>query len=251
MRETIFAFLFFFGLNSVHAQMPPHDVHLLLSDIAGMSMPGEAKKGMGRELVEQALVAAGLSYRVEFLPWSRLLATAKRDPKALMLPLSRTKAREKNYHWIRPIFTAEMGFVSVEEPVDDYETAKRLNGVGVWQNTLFQTILEKQGVEHPLLFAGDERLGKLFESGRITAWFGELNESRYRLKNYQERRQGTALSFYFGRPLSSTPAWLVAARDFDPEKIGKIRAALNALYLSGTAEKIYIKHYGFSGFQTN
>lgn len=243
----ILAFFLFWGLNSVHAQAPTHDVHLLLSDIAGMSMPDEQKKGMGRELVEQALAAAGLTYRVEFLPWARLLATAKRDPKALMLPLSRTKAREPHYQWIRPVFTAEMGFVSITEAVDDYEIAKRLGGVGVWQHTLFQTILEKQGFDDPLLFAGDERLGKLFESGRIKAWFGELNESRYRLKNYQNRVQGKALSFYFGRPLSSTPAWLVAARDFDSAKISKIRAALNALYLSGAADKIYMKYYGFSG----
>ncbi|SCA57735.1 exported hypothetical protein [Candidatus Terasakiella magnetica] len=221
------------------------DVRVFYSDIAGMSMEGDQQKGMGRELLETALNAAGLSYETRFLPWSRLLKTASRDPKALMLPLGRTEQREKSYRWIRPIFEAEIGFVSLFQPIDDFETAKSLSSIGVWKDTFFETILVKKGFKNLAHFNDDEQLGKLFLTGRTGAWYGELNESRYRLKSYQDQNDLKELEIYFGKPVTAIQAWLVAGKEFDPVKSEKINAALNALYLSGFADELYAKYYDF------
>ncbi len=244
-------FLAFVILPLSSSQAEEVDVHLFLSDIAGMSMPGEAEKGMGRELAEHALQAAGLSYEIRFLPWSRLVKTASRDPKAVMLPLGRTQQREESYTWIRSIFKAEIGFVSLNQSIDDFETAKGLDSLGVWKNTFFETVLRQKGFQNLSLFKGDEKLGKLFLSGRTQAWYGELNESRYRFKNFEEQEQLRQLNIYFGKPVTAIEAWMVAGKDFAPEKAEKIRIALNALFLSGYADQLYQHYYDFTGKESH
>ena len=222
------------------------DVHLLMSDIAGMSMEDAHNKGMGRTIMEMALENAGLSYSIEFLPWSRLLKKVERDPRAVTLPLARTKEREGKYTWLKKIFKAEIGFVSSRYLIDNVEEAQKLKQVSVWRDTFFEKFLMDKGFQNLARFEGDERLGKLFESGRANTWFGELNESRYRLKQYYKGLEQPFQSLFFGKPIIAMDVWLVASPSFDEKHKGRLIKALNEIYKTGQPEALHAKYYDMS-----
>ena len=222
------------------------DIHVFLSDIAGMSMNDGDRKGMGYELVERALTDAELTYQVTFLPWSRLVKEASANKNAIMLPISRTPEREDLYTWIRPIFNAEIGFVSSVAKIDDWDIAEQLNEIGVWQNTFFESYLRKRGFENLQPYTGDQALARLFESGRVQAWFGELNESRYRFKKFYENGRKPKVSLFFGKPVVTTEAWLVAGKEFDPALKERLQEAFQKLYDSDYPRKLYMDYYNFS-----
>ncbi len=219
------------------------DVELKFAEVAGMSMEQEIHKGMGRELLETALTNIGLTYSVEFLPWSRLMKSVSDNPKALMLPLGRTEQRENRFQWVEPIFTAHFGFVSRQRPINTLQEASQQTYIGVWKNTLFESYLRQKGLNNLVPFRGDEKLGLLFEGGRITSWFGELNETRYRLKQFNLHRKQPISPIYFGAPVNEIQAWLIAGKEFPDKQLKAIRDELHRLNQSGFADQLFNKYY--------
>jgi len=63
--------------------------------------------GMSTEVVKATLEKAGISYKIDVLPWARALKKARNEPNVLIYTIVRNKAREKKFKWIGPLFSTD------------------------------------------------------------------------------------------------------------------------------------------------
>ncbi len=84
------------------------DVRIVGEHLPPSSMM-EGNVVVGRETlkVRDIMARAGLSYRIELLPWKRAYAQALREPDTCIFSTSRTQEREAQFRWIGPLNEAE------------------------------------------------------------------------------------------------------------------------------------------------
>lgn len=58
--------------------------------------------GLATTKVKQILDAAGIKYDIRLVPWPRAMQLSKAQDNALIYTITRTPAREKDFHWLVP-----------------------------------------------------------------------------------------------------------------------------------------------------
>lgn len=126
-------------------------------------------KGVAVEQVHQIAVAAGLSYRIEIMPWARAVVLAERRQDHCVFTTGHNRARDKRFRWVEPLLKDQMVMVrrkgsdvAITAP-SDIHTLR----VGAQRGDFAVEALQEHGFSNIDLAADiSVSLGKL-KSGRI------------------------------------------------------------------------------------
>jgi polar amino acid transport system substrate-binding protein len=75
-------------------------------------------QGLGFDVVNTLAERAGYSLKVEVLPWTRALLTARNEAAVLIFSIVRIPEREDSYYWIGPIAKSEVWFYKLKNRTD-------------------------------------------------------------------------------------------------------------------------------------
>jgi len=64
--------------------------------------------GFATELIVAVMEESGLSYELNMVPWARAMNSINKSSNVLVYSMSRSTAREENYHWIGEIWPAKI-----------------------------------------------------------------------------------------------------------------------------------------------
>jgi polar amino acid transport system substrate-binding protein len=75
-------------------------------------------QGLGFDVVNTLAERTGYRLKVEALPWTRALLTAKNEAEVLIFSIVRIAEREEFYYWIGPIAKSEIWFYKLKNRTD-------------------------------------------------------------------------------------------------------------------------------------
>ncbi len=216
---------------------------LYTTEIAGQTMLEDAEPGTAIEIVQEAAKRAGIELEVRFVPWARAVNSVKGSPNAIIVPFSRTPARENQFTWIGTLYPLRFGFVSFDTPIDDLESARKLSRVGVWRATSMEDELRRAGFQNLVSVSNDRALVQMLVKGRIDAWYGSLNEAAYKFRGIKEINQA---KLRFGRPVREQPVWIAGGPRISAKVAAALHSALAVMRQEGAVRPI-LARYGFQG----
>lgn len=201
----------------------------------------KGETGIAVDILKAAAAKAGLKVKFSFLPWARAQDQASRGKDMLILPLSRTPAREALFTWIAPLESLrnEYVLVALDPKVDisTLETARDLS-VGVQLGTPAEGLLKGKGFTKIDAVASDEANVMKLAAGRIQAWCVPYLSAAYDLKlagmDSSKLRYGVVLD----RPV----IWLAGSLDIKPALVESFRAALGDYLRTSSLEPILSKY---------
>jgi len=103
------AWAFLFSLSPVWAE-PTYDVHVVTENYPPYNYEqADSIAGLSTDIVRQVLDRAGLSYKIELMPWSRAygLATDESRKNVLIYTIARTAERETKFQWLVQLSAGE------------------------------------------------------------------------------------------------------------------------------------------------
>jgi polar amino acid transport system substrate-binding protein len=207
----------------VAAEFPP-----LTTDAAGH--PG----GVVLDVVAEACRRAGIALEFSFLPWQRaqLEVQGKRD--VMIIPFTRTPAREAQYRWIAPVLEFHTVLVTLGPPPATIEQA-RTRVVGYVRGTSFKDEVQRAGFPYVEETDDDVTNARKLKRGRIGAWITTDLMARgvYRQAGFDpaELKYGPTLG-----PVKVS--WVAASHEFPPELAAKIADAIDRMRADGSYEAI-------------
>jgi len=75
-------------------------------------------KGIGTDLVKEVMATAKLTYSIHLYPWARSYRYATTQANTLIYALSRTKERERQFHWVGKILSLNYKFYRLNSRQD-------------------------------------------------------------------------------------------------------------------------------------
>ena len=217
---------------------------LFMTEIPGQSMLSEDEPGAGLEIVRATAKLGGFRLEERFVPWARAVSQVEKTPMSVIIPLSRTPSREDKFTWVTTLYQLHFGFVSLDTAIDDLETARGLELIGVWRGTSMEEGLKKQGFTNLAPVSNDQALTRMLLAGRFQAWYGSLNEAAYKFRRVEEINNK---AIRFGKPIDAAPVWLAGGPDLPTAVATALRRAFEALKADGTINRI-LKRYGMERF---
>ncbi len=134
---------------------------------------GGVAKGFAVELVEQLQPFVGKEQEIEVMPWARAISIAERKPNVLLFATSITESRRKKFHFVGPILSSKISlFALIEDEVEinSIERLKTIGAIGVYRDTIGETLLKKAGVSNIQLASFPEHSAKQLFKGRVRFW---------------------------------------------------------------------------------
>lgn len=136
-----------------------------------------APAGESTSLVQSMMKAAGLEFKITFVPWARALKFAADNKNSCVYSTSRTPERESTYHWIGPLATNQwtvFGNATEQKRVKKIEDLKS-EKVGSYLGDAIVHYLKDRQIE-VVEAHHDEANISMIKSGRIKFWAtGKLN----------------------------------------------------------------------------
>ena len=135
---------------------------------------------MGDVLVESTKGIA--KYDANFFPWPLAQEKALSSKNSLIIPLARTKEREKKFKWISKVYDDPVCVFTLKpnSPINNEEDAKKLNKIGIINGVATFEIAKKLGIENKLVPEQDgNKNAKKLKSGEIDAWITAVAVAKY------------------------------------------------------------------------
>lgn len=156
----VFVISFFIGQASYGQESTSNILPTLQVYVYGVppytSNVGGAPSGPIVEKVKQYLKDTGVDYKFISVPWSAAYERARQRPNTLIFPLDRTKTREKEFRWIKPLFNQEYFlYAKNEEGVKDLTLEDIINGnyvVTCGKNTIQCILIREIGIPENKIF---------------------------------------------------------------------------------------------------
>lgn len=205
-------------------------------DAPPMTMDNAKQSGFVAEITIDAMKRAGYTAEFVFVPWKRGQQEVTEGTNQLIIPLSRTPAREANYTWIAPIYRLERTFAAIGKSIDSYEQAKaELNSVIVGQGSAQEELLKANGF--PPGRMRSVRIGQrevdLLRADGLDAWYNGTPETRWKW-----RQSGRTEALVIGKPIDANDIYLACSPKCDPLIVDRLRTAVLTLVADGTAQRI-------------
>lgn len=219
------------------------DIIVYVSDLPPYSMPHDPKRpGFNIELVREAMMRAGIGYRLEPRPWGRAQQETRFTPASLIVGLTPTPERGPHYAWIAPLLNVDILFVSrrPQRGFDSLDQARLARAITVRAETAFETILRNAGFGNVGTVQSEESNARKLYAGRADAWL---------TSNLRGLYVWTTLGFpvgelVYGKPIASEPLYLAAHTDFPHELADRIRAAMASVRRDGTYDRLFRRYFG-------
>lgn len=201
----------------------------------------KGETGIAIDLLKEAAAKAGLSLKISFVPWARAQDVASKGRNILILPLSRTAAREALFTWIAPLEVIKNDYILVAlDPaanIASLEEARKLS-VGVQIGTPAEGLLKSNGFTRIDAVASDDMNVAKLAAGRIQAWCVPYLSAAYNLK--LAGMDSTKLRY--GLTLDKPVIWLAGSLDMDPALVATWRKAIES-YLKGGSIDHILRNY--------
>jgi polar amino acid transport system substrate-binding protein len=208
-----------------------------------MEQPG--RRGMVGDVVLEAMRRAGLQPRVRVEPNPRAMASVKQHEDLFITALSRIPAREQDYTWVAPILPIHRAFYALQRKADSYADAKAsFLRIAVSRNTANHEILLGEGFTKEQLVEvnAGESAPRMLLAGRVDAWFNMEPESEALLD------QIGAPALVKGNHLGSSELYLACSKKCDPDKVHRLAAALAAMKVDGTTQRLMMAYAAEPGY---
>jgi polar amino acid transport system substrate-binding protein len=207
-------------INIYTEHFPPYN-YLENGEMAGVSV----------QIITEVMDTTGFEYQIQFNPWVRTIAEARRDPNGLIFSIARRPAREKLFQWVAKLVPATQSIFALKQRED------------IVLNTISDVAKYKVTTE-----IGDSRELMLKEQGINIDTFIRLSGPDARFKQYELLKKGRAdlwpmpdaVAFYIEQQLNESPSrivkkleldgdgdyYLAASLDFPSDKLEVIRTVL-------------------------
>lgn len=129
--------------------------------------------GLCIEAVRDIQRRVGDDSPIRVLPWARAYSIAQSTPGVLLFPTTRTRDRERLFHWIGPMLRIKWGLYGLEgrlelESLDEAKTLQRIGGI---RGDAKMEFLKSRGFDNlEEVSSGRMNIAKL-RHGRLDAFF--------------------------------------------------------------------------------
>ena len=236
----------FLASSEPKAQQTSISIQVNASQMDPLMIDSATRPGVFIEIAQAAAAIARIKFAPKFYPWLRAMKNMERDSTQVIVGISRTPPREKKYIWIMHLIDMDVGFISLSRKINSYKEGKGVNSIGFWRGTNYHNEVKRNGMTNIRPFktnaeAGRDRSIELLELGRLSSWYGDINEFRYR---WQQHAKNKSQHLYVGKPIYSDSIWLAANLQFSKEIAHRLKSAMAKLKKSEKYEKIITKYFG-------
>lgn len=130
-------------------------------------------KGFAVELVDQLQFFVGTQIKPEVLPWARAISIAKTTPNVLLFATSINDERRKLFDFVGPILTSRISLFARSDDDIEVNSIEALSGlglIGVYRETIGESLLKGAGVTDLMVASFPEHSAKQLIRGRIRLW---------------------------------------------------------------------------------
>ncbi|HDQ13713.1 MAG TPA: transporter substrate-binding domain-containing protein [Sediminispirochaeta sp.] len=204
--------------------------------------------GISTEILQQILSRLDLDWQIEFMPWSMAYSMATKQANILLYSMLRTPEREKQFHWVGPLFTDTM---AVYKRRDKQELRAsnieelRAHTIGAIRENYDSQYFGKQGFvegKNMILVDSQEENISNLASGKVEAI--SLTASQF---HSQMKAMGLAAEDYtalFELSDVSNDIYLVFSLQTPTELVKKFREALKVVKQGRGYSKLLKKYLG-------
>ena len=196
------------------------------------SMPG-----FSLEIIREAERRVGAQSNVTFLPFQRAVKTVQNRPERIHPALYRNAKREDKYTWIVKYMSVNDVFLTLKQPVNNLDEARKLDRIGVEAGTAMDIYLTSQGFENIERAERAEINARKLERGRIDAW--ALTDI---LAKWAWKSATGSKKLVVGKPVKSQDVYFVGGKDFPVDLAVKYRNAVNDMISENVVDKIISKY---------
>lgn len=202
---------------------------------------GNEVVGMSAEIVKAILKKAEMKASYTVYPWARAYMIAQKEKNVLIHNISRTKKREKLFHWIGSITPNNVYLWKLRSRKDivinDIKSAGQYT-FGVLKNDVKRHYLLEQGIhkDHVTIVVRDELNFRKLIFGRIDLMPYDEMAFLYKLKQFGYDPIIAQRSLHLKE--ISGEAWLAASKLTDEKIVEKLILALESIKKDGIPEQI-------------
>lgn len=129
------------------------------------------KKGLVHDIVAEMMKLQKIDKKIEFMSWTDAVQIADTTANAVILPMTRTAAREDKYIWLTKTFDLNRSFGTRpgSTPVNTIDQAKALKAVGTTVKSASLSYLKDKGLTNIKEFETSRDLMQALKDGAIDA----------------------------------------------------------------------------------
>ena len=197
--------------------------------------------GLMVDILDALADEAGVRFDIEIMPWARAqLLVRQGEPPGMIVPLTRTPAREPHYAWVVPLLREPLAMM-----VTDPDLAKlgfadlRAHSVAVQAESPNAAFLKEKGYRSLDLVNAETTAARMLRHGRVAAWFARPRVARV----VYDKTGGAPDSLHTGATRTTPPMYLGATpKAFAPALLKRIRDAFATLRREGRLDSILTRY---------
>lgn len=137
--------------------------------------------GIMLETVQAMTKLLNITVPVKIMEWPEAQKRVREGKNLIIFPFARTPEREANYVWLQKFWDTDVSFVGPagSKPVDTYEAASALKGVGVIDGSPGMSALKARDFKNLKVYASAVKLTEGIAKGEVEAGFSAEIELRY------------------------------------------------------------------------
>ncbi|MDD2649840.1 MAG: ABC transporter substrate-binding protein [Candidatus Cloacimonadales bacterium] len=198
--------------------------------------------GLTVEVCMEIQKRVGNTDKIQVVPWARGLNEINTKPNTILFSMSRTAERNPLYKWVGPVKESVYAlYVKADSKIsiNDIEEAKKLKGIGVYNQDIRDQYLTSQGFTN-LERVTDKNVNiKKVMTGRLEA-FADSEES-YRANTVEAGYKESDVKQLF--VFMKTQLYIAMSKETPDETVTKWNGALEEMKKDGTFKKIYAKYF--------
>ncbi|WP_076414514.1 ABC transporter substrate-binding protein [Shewanella sp. UCD-KL12] len=201
-----------------------------------------AAKGFAVELVEQLQLSVENEQQIEVMPWARALSIAETRANVLLFATSINETRRNKFHFVGPILSSKISLFALAEDEIEIERAdelKTVGAIGVYRDTIGESLLKQAGVTNLQLASYPEHSAKQLFRGRVRLWCQADVAVASLLEKVGE--QATSVKPVF--VLDEIVLYLAFSKGTHQQVIEHWAEALTAFKTSGKFKRLYTKYF--------
>ncbi|MGB2742650.1 MAG: hypothetical protein WBC60_19070 [Cognaticolwellia sp.] len=182
--------------------------------------------GPATALVEEVLIAAGVTYNIEILPWSRAYHVALTEPNVLIYSLAKTADRANQFKWVGRImaldyylYGAAGGQINSQTSLEELKKYQ----IGTVRDSAVFQYLQRNGFKKLTTVVQGKQNFLLFEQKRVDLF--PANKSSFQAVCMQEAFHCDGLKPIYKLDISAIELYMAFSLLTENTVVEKIRAA--------------------------